>query len=232
MSLLDRKRIRILGDQSLRTNDSLTDILASSSPEMFRGNDVQFEIGIGVSGLLQIDISNIATLTLEVKPSADKRTDAPLMSKSIPSSELKQDLTQQLWNENDPANAHGLVTFTGTETNINLGGAFELDTWLVLSVTTNDAPGHDITLGRSIFKIVEDGTGSAEDPPNFGQNFYDKVTSDARFMQRHEDNSWVQFAQGRFFYFIQETGLWYAEIAIVVDGIPTKTLDQNGVVNP
>lgn len=228
MTILSRKRIRLLGDQSTRTGEKMKDILTASTPELWRGNDAQFEIAIGSNGSIIDDISNIASLTIEVKPAAD-RDGVALMTKTVEAGDL-QALSQSDWDSKGTEYYHALAAFTAAETNI----AISTDTasyWLVIGVITKDSPGRHITLQASTLLIVEDGTGTAGSPPTNIDNYYTKGESDARYVPKHEDQAWSRWANGRWYHYVTSTSLWYPEVAIIVDSVPQLTLGD-GVANP
>lgn len=229
-AILARKRIRLLADQSTRSSDQMLDILTGATPELWRGNDVQFEVALAVGGTLLTDISNIASLTLEVKSSSNRSGD-PLMTKTLDAAELTPGLSQEDWDGLDAVNAHAVVTFTGAETNIDTGADNTESTWLVIGVVTNDTPGRHITMQATTLAIVEDGTGTAGSPPSNADNYYTKGDADARYAPKHEDQAWAQWANGRWYHYISDTGLWYPEVALIQDGVPILTLGD-GVANP
>lgn len=228
MSTLARKRIRLAADQATQTTDKMVDVYTGSTPELWVGNDVQFEIAIYHDGAVVTDISNIASLTLEVKTATDRDGD-PVMTKTLTSGDLNGALTQETWD--DKTAEHALVAFTAAETNLSVGADNEESYWLVISVITNDVPGRNITLQATILKVVEDGTGSAGQPQNNANIYYTKDESDARFVQKHEDQAFQQWANGTWYHYIPDTGLWYPEVALIKDGVPQLTLGD-GVASP
>lgn len=230
MTVLNRKRIRCLADQSTRHDDLMKDLLTNATPDLWRGNDVQFEIAMGLNTGIIDDISNIASLTVEVKLGTDRDGD-PLMTKTVEAADLDATLTQELWDAGAAADAHAIVVFSAAETNIEVGEDNKEAAWLVVGVVTNDDPGRHITLQSSTLTIVEDGTGTAGAPPSNADNYYTKGDADARYVQKHADQAWSQFANGRWYHYISDTGLWYPEVAILVDSVPELTLGD-GVATP
>jgi len=229
MSVLTRKRIRMVADASKLTSEAMLDVFNSNStPELWKGNDVQFEIAIYQDGALVTDISNIASLTLEVK-SGSARSGAPVMTKTLAAVDLDGTLTNDTWA--DKTKQHALVIFTGDESNLDVGSNNTEDYWLIVAVTTNDSPGRSISLQYTTLKVVEDGTGNGGDAPNFANNHYTKGESDARFVQKHENLAFKQWANGTWYHYISDTGLWYPEVALIVDSVPQLTLGD-GVASP
>jgi len=228
MSTLDRKRIRLIADQATKTDDKMVDVYTDSTPELWVGNDVQFEVGIYHNNSLVTDISNIASLTLEVKNTSDRDGD-PVMTATVSSGDLDGAVTQDTWD--DKTAQHALVTFTGSETNLTVGSDNQAEYWLVISVITNDTPGRNITLQATTIKVVEDGTGSAGQPQNNANIYYTKDESDARFAQLHADQAWMQFENGVWYIYEATTDKWYPLKCTIVDTVPTLTLGD-GVSDP
>jgi len=227
MSVISRRRIRFAADIAAKTSDPMEDIYTGDTPELWRGNDAQFEVGIFFNETLQTDISNIATITLDVKSTSDRDGD-PLITATLQAADLDDTLDSETWA--DGTKQHALFTFTGDETNIELDGNDD-DCWLIISYTTTDNPGRSITIQHTIIKIVEDGAGSDGQPQNNANLYYTKAEADGRYVQKHEDQAWVQWANGRWYYYISDTGLWYPEIAAIEDGVPVLTLGE-GVASP
>jgi len=221
---LTRKRIRLVADAGLSVADALVDVFSNSTPEIWRGNDVQFEIGIHLDDEVVVDITNIASLTVEVKDYAD-RDGVALMTKTLAAASLKQDLSDALWDGNLEVNCHALVPFTAAESNVDLGASDSKRCWLVISVITNDTPGRHITIQAGELYIHEDGTGSAGAPQNNVENYYDKGSADARFQQRHADGASMAFKDGQHPY-LYCAGKWYPLVATMVDGVPVPGLGE------
>ena len=217
---LQRKRIRIAADAAKRATDSVIDIFSGSTPGLWVGNDVQFEIGLFLDAELIADISNIASLTLEVRPSAD-RTQPPLMQKTVLAADLDGTVDSAAWLAK--TKQHALVSFTGQETNLAIIGS-TMACWLVIGVVTNDSPGRVITIQGGTITFYQDGIGSAGSPPTLDPLYYNQADSDARYVQKHEDQGWTRWYNGKWYHYIQSTGLWYPEVAQIVDNIPVLTL--------
>jgi hypothetical protein len=214
MSLITRRRIRLKIDIAKRTSDRIDDVNTTSTPELWKGNDVQFELGFYFGNSIITDISNIASLTLNIR-----ETDASgdlLATKTISSF---TDITDADWIAGTAQ--HAVVTFTGAEANIAAG-----DHWLAIAITTTDDPGRSVTLGASLIKITEDGIGTEAAAQAVEGTAYTKAETDSRYVQKHEDQAWTQFYNGRWYHFITSTGLWYPETAEIKDGIPILTLGE------
>jgi hypothetical protein len=215
-TLLQARRIRLAADAGKKTSEKIKDVFTGGTPELWRGNDVRFEIGLFLDSTILSDISNIATLTLEVKDAADK-TGAPLMTKTLTSGDLTACLDAD-WTAK--TGQHGVIEFTGTESNIPVASY-----WLVISATTTDSPGKSITIGATDFSIVEDGAGSAGSPATYENNVYTKGESDGRFVQKHADQAWFQDHNGTLRIYEASTDKWYGVVVTISGGVPTITLD-------
>ncbi len=178
MATLTRQRIRIAGDAA-RT-DGPRDLQSNATPVFWRGNDLQFEIGVFNNGVL-MEVSNLASITVEIKGLSSKGT-APdpgavaLMSKTVGAGSLNNALLLADWNSG--IDQHAVVAFTGGESNI---AASRL--WLAVWATTNDSPGRNLTLAAGLIEAAEDGVGLATTPSPPQEVFYTAVQSDARFAQ-------------------------------------------------
>ena len=187
MTQLSRARIRLEADAAKNTeNDAMKDVLWNATPHLWRGNDVQFEIGLFVAGTIVDDVNNIESLTVEVRPSSD-RTGTPVMTKTLQAGDLNSPPTQAEWDTQDATKCHALVVFTGDETNVNLGTATSVAYWLTVSVVTTDSPGRDITVGFSTLTIEEDGAGAAGSPPTNDPLYYTRTQCDARYARQTPD---------------------------------------------
>jgi hypothetical protein len=179
-----RQRIRIAFDVTKQTAN--IDKITGETPRIWRGNDIVFEIAAFYGNPLSdastlIDVSNIASLTLEVKPFAT-RTGGSVMTKTITSADINTALTTAQWNADSAQ--HASIVFTNLETAPDLGsGTTEANYWLVVSVITNDSPGREITWGYTTLTIEEDGNGSATSPTPSPPVSYTKAEADARFQQ-------------------------------------------------
>jgi hypothetical protein len=174
MSTLGRTRLRLAADAA--SFDAPLDVLRRATPQFWRGNDVQFELAVFFNGAL-IDVSNLASLTLEVRPlgsngQAPDPSFAPLMGATI----TTFDNTTTLDDWNAGAKQHAVVVFTATQSNIAAGAA-----WLSIFAITNDSPGRVITLCAGPVRVLEDGAGLATTPTPTADTFYTAAESDARF---------------------------------------------------
>lgn len=223
MVLLRRSRIRMAADQATQTSESMLDILTNATPELWLGNDVQFEVALFDGGTLINDLSNITSLVLEVKELAN-RNSAPLMTKTLAGASLNT-ITIENWN--DGTQQQALFTFSAAETNIDLSGAAdqERDYWLIVAMITNDNPGRLITIQQSVLKIVEDGTGTAAPPPETQELFYNQVEADQRFQQQAPDQGSVRFKNGKDIYIFNiDDGLFYPLVVNTIGGSPVLGL--------
>jgi len=220
MSTLARRRIRLKIDAAQATSEQFKDVNTSKTPELWKGNDVQFEIGMFFNDALITDISNIASLTVKVKATTDKTGDA-LMTKTITSLST---ITAENWT--DGAAQHALVEFASADTNIPEGTY-----WMVVYVLTNDAIAREITLGCAAFKISEDGSNGRADSQASAGQAYTKEDSDARFVQAHANEAYMQFASGTWYHYEATTALWYPLTVIIQDSVPVLSLGE-GVETP
>jgi hypothetical protein len=214
MSQVSRRVIRIECDFAKATSFRLKDKLTSNTPELWRGNDVQFELAILKNATLIDSVANLASLTVDIKSASDK-TGAALATKTITSFSV---ITQANWDDGTAQNA--LVTFTAAEMNFAAGTH-----WIAVSVETNDSPGRSVTLGCSDFILTEDGAGTTDQAQVNDGLAYTKDQADARYQQRWADGASIQFKDGQHPYlYCADNTLWYPLVVRLVDGTATLSL--------
>ncbi len=174
MSTLGCTRLRLAADTA--SFDAPLDVLRRATPQMWRGNDVQFEIAVFFNGVLQ-DVSSLASLTLEIRPlgangGPPDPSFTPLMGATV--SSFDNTTTIDDWNSGTKQQA--VVAFTAAQSNIAAGSA-----WLSIFAITNDSPGRVVTLCAGPIRLLEDGAGLATTPTPAADTFYTAAQSDARF---------------------------------------------------
>jgi hypothetical protein len=219
--ILGRRRIRILADAAIAPGTALKDIFTGGTPASWRGNDIQFEIAIGVSNAIITDISNIASLTVTILdgPTASANV---LVAKTVLAADLNGALTSDQWAAR--THQHALVYFTNAEMSPAVAPDTNKVFWVAISYVTNDSPGRDVTPGCTTLQIYEDGVGAVPTTMPQGQTIYTQQEADARYVQKHEDQAWARWHNGRWYHYIQSTDRWYPEIAEIRDGAAVLTL--------
>jgi hypothetical protein len=154
------------------------DAKTSQVPKLWRGNDVQFEIGVFYGNDI-MSIEDLASMTLQVR---DGRTGTVQMSKTIDAADMDNTLDADTWE--DESKQHALISFTGAETSLSLGSSGETskDLWMVVAAQTTNTPAREITLAAGTFTIEEDGYGTGDTPPTPEDDYYTQAESDARYM--------------------------------------------------
>ncbi len=175
MPTLPRHRIRIAADAT--SFDSPVEAQRNLTPAFWRGADLQFEFGLFHNDTL-IDVSNLATLTVEVKPLAqDNGAPAdgttPLMSNTV----TTFDNTLDLFTWADSSKAHATVPFTAAETALEPGLY-----WLVVTATTTDNPAHGITFTAGRIEVLQSGAAATEVAPLLEPYGYTQAQADDRFL--------------------------------------------------
>lgn len=174
-----RERIRIALDVSKA--DALQDKLTLSTPDFWRGTDVQFELGLFYGATL-LDVSNLQQIRLIIRESTTDPTGTIVMDKTI--SSFDNTLAQATWD--DDTKQHGLISFIPNETSPTFAaGVTSKDYWLVITALT--LTGEKITLGTSICTVREDGDGSGSGPAAGDPTYYTAVQSDARYVYKAGD---------------------------------------------
>lgn len=214
MSTVASRVIRLKIDLTKKTSDRFQDVNTGATPELWKGNDVDFQIGIFLANSIITDISSVATLTLSVRHT--NASGAMLMTKTLSAVDLTNCLAAA-WT--DGTGKHASVLFTGQAANIAVGSH-----WLVVDVTTTHSPGRSVTLGATTFLVVDDGAGSEAAAEAVDGLAYTKAEADGRHVQKHEDLAFTQWRNGTWYHYIASTDLWYPEVAAIVDGVAVLTL--------
>ena len=175
MTVISRKRIRLACDIS--NSDTLKDKITGNPPHLWRGNDVQFEIGVLYSDVLQ-SIENLVSVSVVLRATGSASGTVALL-KTATGDDLNNSLTADEWNDNTAQ--HVTITATTAETNVAAGSY-----WLAVVAQTNDTPAHNITLGVGLLAIAEDGYDTGETPPDVEEDYYTQTESDARYLLRSE----------------------------------------------
>lgn len=164
MSQLTRQRLR-LGIDTARF-DQVKEMRTAAAPVLWRGDDVAFEVGL-FRGAELVDISNFASMTLEIKTNdLAGITGVPLASRTVPAGSLDATLDAASWA--DESKQHVLFAFTGAETVFDLGGELEKVFYLTLSGLTTDVPVRRVTFGYGLLKVKESGVTGL--PPVVAEN--------------------------------------------------------------
>lgn len=195
-----RTRIRLLIDLS-DPFASLSDLLTTATnkrPTVARNFDLQIEVGLAENGSLQTDVSQVASISVEIKrarageyaPSAD---DALLLGQTIAAASMNTGLTQNAWDSLGEADAHAVFEFTGSET----ANAPSANLWLTIYVTTTDAPARRLLYASALINCEESGAPSTGDPTGAtGDEFYTTIESDARYQLLNPANANFRIKNG------------------------------------
>lgn len=175
MSNFDTIIIRIQADTL--SFDNPTDIIRNSLPQFWRGNDIQFEIGVFAGDEL-LSVSNYKSITLAIRPMTPSgqipsSSDPAIMEKSC--DVLDDTVTLETWNNR--TNQHACITFSATESNILPG-----DHWLSIWATTNDDLPKTVTLCAGIIRVSENGGGITSQPPVRQSTYYTAEQCDSTFV--------------------------------------------------
>jgi len=162
------KRIRLAID---KTKDTVVlDVNTNSTPHIWRGTDVVIDVAVffgdpSLASTVLLDLTNIASITLDVMPAS--RNGTLIMTKTVTVAQINAALTQPDWDAN--LSQHASFVFAATETAPVLTGPLFTDYHLVVSCITTG--GAKDTLGISVLRIEEDGSGN-ETTPEIGDATY------------------------------------------------------------
>jgi hypothetical protein len=156
MTTIARHRLRIAPDIKIHT--AATDLVAGTTPLIWRGTDVQIEVGLFYAGVLQTDISNIASLHLQIFDGS--RTGNALVTKTILAAELIGTLTAENWTSGTADKYHALFTLAYADTQLPLDGNGTTQQkktfWAVIHAVTTDATARRLTWGGFNLEVEED----------------------------------------------------------------------------
>lgn len=164
-----RNRVRLKMDTRTPLVDSL-EVFLNATPQMPRARAVQFEIGIFDGDTLD-DISDIVTITLEVKATIDG---VRLFTRTLNAGDLKGNLTPDQWLGGIDSNCHAMFTFPEIETAVDMGGATIAEKQFLLIVTALTSIGN-LTVGRTTLTIVNDGGLTTANAPAAGDPAFVRV---------------------------------------------------------
>lgn len=173
---LTNQRIRLGVDTAQM--GAINDVITGNSPMFWNGVDLQFELAF-FRGAALADISNLASITIDLKTSLDK-TSLPLMSATLSSGSFDMDLLLADWNAGAQADSHALITFTAAQANLFLTDD-AVTFWLVISALTGDAPAHKVVLGATPLTVVEGGAFIPPPSSVVQPTYYTAAQSDARY---------------------------------------------------
>jgi len=107
-----------------------------------------------------------------------------------------------------------LIAAVGTATELDLIGEF----------TLQDAAGLNRDSSQVTVRIKPDVNRAGEQAPAGGSSLYG--TLDARYVQVHEDQAFIQRKNKLDYIYIAGSGLWYPIVGTIEDGIPKLTLGE------
>lgn len=189
-----KQRIRLAFDATSRK--PIKDKTTGETPFIWRGNDVVFEFAgfYGnplLSGVQLIDVTNVSSLSLHVKPYNDRDGD-PLMTKTVDATAINPSLAVADWLVD--TDQHASVTFLKTETALDLGTENEVNYWLVVKAVL--LSGAEITWGATTLTVIEDGTNAGTSPTPAPPTSYTKEESDARYMLASANGARIPITEG------------------------------------
>jgi hypothetical protein len=150
-----RNRVRLAFDM-LDHDEALCAIRAATA-RVWRGCDLQVEVGLFFDGTIIDSFTNLATLYLDIVP-YDDRDGAALVSKSLVVGDLDV-ISGADWTGGTAAKCNALFEFTKEDMQLDMTGATEnrRSFWLVCYAVTTDTPTRYITYGAAQLIVEEDG---------------------------------------------------------------------------
>jgi dipeptidyl aminopeptidase/acylaminoacyl peptidase len=159
-----RERIRIAFD--VESHEAQTDEITGSQPQMWRNNDVQFELGFFFAGE-PVDASQYSQIKLLVKDKDHRQGSIPLILKVASAIDITTPVfTKAEWEAR--SKQHVVITVSAMETRLDLGNANEKEFFLSVIALTSD--GNRITLGSTLLKLHHDGEDESSNSPPLGSS--------------------------------------------------------------
>ncbi|MDR2377396.1 MAG: hypothetical protein LBD54_01425 [Puniceicoccales bacterium] len=178
MPALQRFPIRIAA--LIDSFDQPQDVYRRMAPQFWRGNDLEFQIGI-LRDNQPIDISNLSAIHLAIKA---LNADGTAPSGQQPNLMAGHDTTPQNIGLSDWKNGsqqHATIRFSAEESALPAGHY-----WLSIWATTQDAPEKVLTLTAGHIRVLENG-GLSLAAPEPQALYYDAETCDARYLLKDDD---------------------------------------------
>jgi len=125
-------------------------------PALWSGFDAQLEIGVGSVGIITPDVSNLASITAEIRPCAangqapDPNALGAVMSGTV--NGVFTNISQADWLAGTLA--HGIIPFTAAQTALPPGNY-----WITIYAITTDNPTRRIAYSPGPFRILQSGAG-------------------------------------------------------------------------
>ncbi|MDR1414073.1 MAG: hypothetical protein LBI56_04025 [Puniceicoccales bacterium] len=175
MSNLNEIIVRIKADTS--NFDNPIDAVRGGLPQFWRGNDLEFKIGI-FAGSDILSVANYANIFLAIRKMA---SDGSVPSANVPAlmqkvcTSLDDSVSGETWNNG--TKEHASISFSASESNIVPG-----DHWLSIWATTADSTPKIVTLCAGIIRVLEVGGGNASLPPEPVEIYYSAEECDGKFI--------------------------------------------------
>ncbi len=162
MEQAQAQTLRLRADETSR--QSMLDANTNATPQAWARAATQFEVGLASGGAL-VDVGNLASVTLEASPSAN-RDGARVISLTVALASLDNTLTEATWT--DGSKQHALFRFTAAQMNFLASGTASANFWIVISALTT--AGDPIIFGAGTLQVIDPGTNftASTPPPNPG----------------------------------------------------------------
>jgi len=170
---------------------------------IWRGNAAKFRVCV-LAGDTPQSIANLASITIKVTDT-QIASGSPLMVQTVAAAQFGAPTTAT-WA--DGSAAHAVFLFSGTETNIALGGQQSRECWMVIYAVRTD--GETVVLGTGALVIEEDNAGSAGTPPTNDALYYTSAEALALFQRRDEPGANFRFRSGQLQIWDSATATWHA----------------------
>jgi hypothetical protein len=151
----NRYRLKFQAGQA----NGILDQLTTNALLFPAGVDVRFEVSVFFDANTPYDLSEVVSLSLEVKALANGKRPAAnaasLMSRTVTAGSITPTITKTAWDAKTAQ--HATFTFTDEESNLDLGGEDSKQVWMVMSAVLSG--GELVTIAWGLVTVVQDGTG-------------------------------------------------------------------------
>jgi len=172
------RSIRLKLDKKYCKKCNTVDSLTSQTPATWRANATEIEVG-AFENDIPLDLTGYTGLELVIRPDRTTSTNLAYKAIAVPDSVT---ITANGWTAG--TDQHVTFSLTDSELNLDLDGGERQTYWL--AVTASDASGNETTLGTSWFIVEEDNNATAAAPEeNPGTGITEDI-ADARYIAKAE----------------------------------------------
>ena len=172
------RSIRLKLDKKFCKKCNTVDSLTSQTPATWRANATEIEVG-AFENDIPLDLTGYTGIELVIRPDRTTSTNLAYKASATPDSVT---ITANGWTAG--TDQHITFSLTDSELNLDLDGKERQTYWL--AVTASDASGNETTLGTSWFILEEDNNATAAAPEDNPGTGITEDIADARYIAKAE----------------------------------------------